>query len=113
MGSGPARRGLRSARQRGKLHHNNLPVAKQRFPAAGANCIHPRPFRRDRVADYAVREGGSPLRQLLTAICVCLIPAAGATADDWPAWRGPAQNGVTRETALPDEWSQTKNVTWK
>ena len=53
------------------------------------------------------------MRQLLTAICVCLIPAAGATADDWPAWRGPAQNGVTRETALPAEWSQTKNVTWK
>jgi outer membrane protein assembly factor BamB len=40
-----------------------------------------------------------------------LVPVAGA--DNWPQWRGPQLNGVSRETNLPVKWSQQENVTWK
>jgi outer membrane protein assembly factor BamB len=39
--------------------------------------------------------------------------ATAATAADWPAWRGPKQDGTTTETGLPDQWSNTQNVAWK
>jgi outer membrane protein assembly factor BamB len=29
---------------------------------------------------------------------------AGATANDWPQWRGPERNGLSRETGLLDRW---------
>src|SRR5215471_728253 len=35
------------------------------------------------------------------------------TGENWPAWRGPAGNGVSGETNLPLRWSQTDNVAWK
>jgi outer membrane protein assembly factor BamB len=34
-------------------------------------------------------------------------------AENWPAWRGPSANGISRETNLPVRWSKTENVTWK
>ena len=35
-------------------------------------------------------------------------------AQDWANWRGPEENGVSRETNLPDDWSLSpkKNVAW-
>ena len=30
----------------------------------------------------------------------------------WPSWRGPFENGIA-PTAVPTEWSATKNVAWK
>ena len=39
--------------------------------------------------------------------------AAPLHADNWPAWRGPTANGVSRETNLPSRWSKTENITWK
>ena len=33
-------------------------------------------------------------------------------ADQWPTWRGPTGNGISKEKNLPIEWSQTKNVAW-
>ena len=32
---------------------------------------------------------------------------------NWPAWRGAEGDGVTRESDLPLNWSQTQNVAWK
>lgn len=33
---------------------------------------------------------------------------------DWPSWRGPEQNGISRETGLVDDWDQEgDNVLWK
>ena len=56
----------------------------------------------------------------------CLTGAARRTAAlaaeidplDWPSWRGPEQNGISRETGLTDEWDPTAegkagNVLWK
>lgn len=34
-------------------------------------------------------------------------------AANWPAWRGPNQNGETPETNVPLKWSATENVKWK
>jgi outer membrane protein assembly factor BamB len=39
--------------------------------------------------------------------------AGVARADNWPQWRGPTNDGVCRETNLPSEWSDTKNIAWK
>jgi hypothetical protein len=39
---------------------------------------------------------------------------ARCAAGDWAHWRGPEQNGISRETNLVDDWSLTdnKNVLW-
>ncbi len=36
-----------------------------------------------------------------------------AAADDWPAWRGPAGNGLSAEKTAPAAWGSDKNVKWK
>jgi len=41
------------------------------------------------------------------------IWAASAGAENWPAWRGPTHDGVSRETGLAVSWSPTENVRWK
>jgi outer membrane protein assembly factor BamB len=54
------------------------------------------------------------LRRLLPPVsCALLAGAAIAWADDWPSWRGPDRNGISQETRLPTQWSDTKNVFWK
>ena len=42
-----------------------------------------------------------------------LILSRPASADDWPAWRGPTGQGATRETDLPLEWGRERNVRWR
>ena len=32
---------------------------------------------------------------------------------NWPAWRGPAGDGVSAEKNLPVKWSPTENIAWK
>lgn len=36
-----------------------------------------------------------------------------ARAENWPQWRGPTGDGVTNETGLPVEWSETSGIVWK
>src|SRR5262245_2160152 len=38
------------------------------------------------------------------------VPESGA---NWPQWRGPEGQGISKETGLPTEWSATKNVKWR
>ncbi len=42
------------------------------------------------------------------------IMCSSVNAQDWANWRGPEQNGISRETNLPDSWDlETKeNVAW-
>ena len=49
-------------------------------------------------------------RCLATAALIA-IPLIAAV-DDWPRWRGPADNGMAKGDA-PIEWSETKNIAWK
>lgn len=69
-------------------------------------------------------------RRAVWVVLVCLIafcpssraPAATATGDvtadplDWPYWRGPEYNGISRETGLIDDWDPEggdgSNVAW-
>jgi outer membrane protein assembly factor BamB len=62
----------------------------------------------------------SPVRTVLTVLCWGLLTgvAAAQSADasfDWPNWRGPEQNGISRELGLVDEWDPNtgKNLLWK
>jgi outer membrane protein assembly factor BamB len=44
-------------------------------------------------------------------LLVCGLMAA--RAENWPAWRGPDHNGLSKETNLPTVWGENKNVLWK
>jgi outer membrane protein assembly factor BamB len=50
---------------------------------------------------------------LLRATFILLWTASAARADNWPQWRGPNYDGTCKETNLPSEWSDSKNVAWK
>lgn len=48
------------------------------------------------------------MTRLLTAIaavCLCFSSIA-VTAADWPQWRGPERNGISRETGLLKQWPE-------
>lgn len=36
-----------------------------------------------------------------------------ARADNWPQWRGPTHDGISRDTKLPTEFGAAKNLAWK
>jgi hypothetical protein len=50
---------------------------------------------------------------LLTLVmAICVAPSV-SPARDWYQWRGPEQNGVSRETNLPEKWTlDGENVLW-
>src|SRR5882724_1557943 len=58
--------------------------------------------------------------QFLT-LTACVMAFAGLTPfsseaapkHNWSQWRGPEGNGVSPETNLPAEWSDTRNIKWK
>src|SRR5262249_42896997 len=52
-------------------------------------------------------------RRHLVAWCLLLSWAAAARAENWPQWRGPNNDGISKETNLPAEWGETKNLAWK
>src|SRR5262245_15790613 len=59
----------------------------------------------------------SRLRLGLAAGLLLALPAL-LPAGDWLHWRGPEQNGVSREKDLPDKWSPDEkaannNLLWK
>ena len=58
------------------------------------------------------------MRRLLSArltscaLFLALAAAGPATAENWPQWRGPSNDGISKETGLPTEWSDSKNIAW-
>ena len=54
----------------------------------------------------------SVVRPSLTAAIVLL--AGGIALADWPGWRGPARDGTSTETNLPERWSPSgENLAWR
>jgi outer membrane protein assembly factor BamB len=51
-------------------------------------------------------------RTLTILLGLCLT-ATICLAGDWPQWRGSRYDGVSRESGLPTEWSDSQNVVWK
>jgi outer membrane protein assembly factor BamB len=49
----------------------------------------------------------------LGAIVLLALAGRAASGDDWPAWRGPAGNGISAEKSAPLTWGPDKNVKWK
>ena len=46
-------------------------------------------------------------------LLVIFLSSAAAVSANWPAWRGPAGDGVSAEKNLPVKWSTTENIAWK
>ncbi len=50
----------------------------------------------------------------LIALSLLVIPLAAETVDDWPQYRGPERDGVSRESGLLAEWPEDgPKVLWK
>jgi len=43
----------------------------------------------------------------------CVFAVGSLPAQDWPAWRGPAGDGVAPEQSAPLTWDREKNIKWK
>lgn len=53
---------------------------------------------------------------VMSWLCFTVLPLTAAEIDplDWPYWRGPEMNGISREVNLPDQWSpEGENLVWK
>ena len=46
-------------------------------------------------------------------VLFCIVPASLLQAADWPRFRGPMGNGISSDSRIPTEWSDTKNLKWK
>lgn len=44
--------------------------------------------------------------RLSTVVAAALLAATGLRADDWPQWRGPQRDGISREKGLLSEWPE-------
>ncbi len=53
------------------------------------------------------------LRVVALAAILSLSVSSDASADNWPAWRGPLGTGHCKETNLPLTWSNRENIKWK
>jgi outer membrane protein assembly factor BamB len=51
-------------------------------------------------------------RHLALALALTLT-AVRIAAEEWPQFRGPSGQGVSTETDVPLEWSESRNVLWK
>ena len=53
------------------------------------------------------------MTRLASFVLFLAVASTSLLADDWPSWRGPAGNGVTAETGLPQQWSDSSGVQWR
>jgi outer membrane protein assembly factor BamB len=52
------------------------------------------------------------IRPSLSVLAIVAFATIQPSADDWPQWRGPLLNGLSRETDLPVRWSKTEGMAW-
>jgi len=53
------------------------------------------------------------MNRSLAVVITLLASFAITRADNWPQWRGPSLNGVSKEKNLPVKWTVEENVAWK
>lgn len=44
---------------------------------------------------------------------ILFIIILSCQADNWPAWRGPRNDGSSTEARIPTQWDSSKNIAWK
>ena len=52
------------------------------------------------------------MRKLILLTTVVVAASVSLFAQNWPHWRGPSHDGVSKDTGLPVTWSATENVAW-
>ena len=55
----------------------------------------------------------SQLASLWVFTLLLILFVSLAYSEEWPQWRGPSGDGVSKETGLPSRWNTTDNVAWK
>ena len=51
---------------------------------------------------------------VIAVMCLIMLAAVDILAqENWPQWRGPEQNGVSKTTNVPETWSDSENIVWK
>lgn len=53
------------------------------------------------------------LRNILTLLLGVFILVTNGFTENWHHWRGPNNDGISHETDVPIQWSQTENVKWR
>ena len=53
------------------------------------------------------------LKNTLTLLLGVFILVGSLSAENWHHWRGPNNDGISHETNVPIQWSQTENVKWR
>jgi outer membrane protein assembly factor BamB len=53
------------------------------------------------------------LKRLFASGVFAGVAIVTVSAENWPAWRGPAMNGISSEAGLPIKWSTEENIAWK
>lgn len=53
------------------------------------------------------------LRNTLTLLLGVFVLVGSLSAENWHQWRGPNNDGISHETDVPIQWSQTENVKWR
>ena len=46
-------------------------------------------------------------------LSLIVLSSSHPAAENWPQWRGPGGQGISRETKLPAAWTPGKNIAWK
>ena len=49
----------------------------------------------------------------LSATLALSIFTTSVYADNWPQWRGPSNDGISKEKNIATKWSKTENVLWR
>ncbi len=52
-------------------------------------------------------------KSILLGVVLIAYPLTLVYADNWPQWRGPEMNGVSREKNPPARWSSKENIAWR
>src|SRR6476659_1711822 len=49
----------------------------------------------------------------IIAVGIVILLSGFARAENWPQFRGPGGDGLTRDAVHPSQWSEDQHVAWK
>jgi outer membrane protein assembly factor BamB len=61
----------------------------------------------------ATDESTTLMKKTIFSLLALLASTAFASAENWPAWRGPQLDGSSSEKNVPTVWSPNQNIVWK